>query len=690
MAPCSLLRTATIFFLCLSRVSAVFDNGVETTPCDSPLYCQGEILKAIQLAKPYDDSKTFVDQPTIRPLDDVIAAFDQLPKPVKNDSALRNFLDKNFGPAGGEIAVVPPAQLTTEPAFLDSVREPEIREFVKKVIDIWPDLTRSYVGAGSACDGCVSSFIPINRTFVVAGGRFREAYYWDSFWIIEGLLRTRGSFTQVAENIIENFLDLVEEFGFVPNGARVYYLNRSQPPLLTQMVKIYVDYTGNATILKRALPILVKEYDFWKNNRSVDVVDPQDGTTYKLNHYSVSNTQPRPESYVEDYETANNASYYAKDGTQHPGPALSDETRRTLYANLASGAESGWDYSSRWIANVDDAVTDSYFPLRSLNTREIVPVDLNSILYANEQTLAEFFNRTGDDVKAAAWEKRAVERSEAMFKLMWNYTHWSYFDFNLTSGEQNVFVPAENTSSVLETTEANAPAGKQLFFSPAQLYPFWTGAAPHELKDDPYAVRSAYSHVAQLLEQKPGGIAASNVITGQQWDEPNVWAPLQYVAIKGLLAVPAALGTNDDAYEWAQSYALEIGQRFVASTFCTWLATGGSTQSRARVANAKANGIIFEKYSDASINAVGGGGEYEVVEGFGWSNGLLIWLADLFGQNLTVPDCGNVVAAKMKTRDLGGGFGSARRPLNRISQYDRRWVKARGEGEGEEWGGGLQ
>ncbi|KAK8188920.1 trehalose [Phyllosticta capitalensis] len=672
MAPSAVLGTTVLLSL-VSSVTAIYVNGLETTPCDSPIYCQGEILKAIQLAKPYDDSKTFVDQPTIRPLDEVIAAFDALPKPVQNNSDLRSFLDKNFGPAGGEISPVPTAELSTEPTFLDSVAEPELREFVEKVIDIWPDLTRKYVG-GSKCEGCVSSFIPINRTFVVAGGRFREAYYWDSFWIIEGLLRTRGSFTQVAENIIENFLDLVEEFGFVPNGARVYYLNRSQPPLLTQMVKIYIDYTGNTTILQRALPILVKEYDFWKQNRSVEVT--KDGKTYKLNHYSVSNTQPRPESYLEDYETANNASYYAKNGQQYPGPALSDQTRRVLYANLASGAESGWDYSSRWIANVEDAVEDDYFPLRSLNTREIVPIDLNSILYANEQTLAEFFNKTGDEDEAAKWEKRAAERSESMFSLMWNYTHWSYFDYNMTSQEQNIFVPAENTSTKLETDAADVPPGKQLFFSPAQLYPFWTGAAPHELKDDPYAVRSAYSYVAQLLEENPGGIAASNLVTGQQWDEPNVWAPLQYVLIKGLLAVPPVLGKNDDAYEWAQSYALEIGQRFVASTFCTWLATGGSTKNRPKIANAKANGIIFEKYSEAAINAVGGGGEYEVVEGFGWSNGLLIWLADKFGQNLTVPDCGNLeAAAKVKTRDLGGGFGSARQHLNRISQHDRRWVK---------------
>jgi alpha,alpha-trehalase len=40
---------------------ALYTNGSVIAPCDSPLYCQGEILKAIELASPFSDSKTFVD-----------------------------------------------------------------------------------------------------------------------------------------------------------------------------------------------------------------------------------------------------------------------------------------------------------------------------------------------------------------------------------------------------------------------------------------------------------------------------------------------------------------------------------------------------------------------------------------------------------------------------------------------------
>lgn len=150
-------------------------------------------------------------RPTIRPLDEVITAFNNLSRPIENNTALNDFLTTYFVEAGSELEAVPPDQLETQPDFLDNVNSSTIADFVSQVIDIWPDLTRRYVGGGN-CTGCVDSFLPLNRTFVVAGGRFREPYYWDSFWIIEGLLRTQGSFVEIAYNIIENFLDFVEEY----------------------------------------------------------------------------------------------------------------------------------------------------------------------------------------------------------------------------------------------------------------------------------------------------------------------------------------------------------------------------------------------------------------------------------------------------------------------------------------------
>lgn len=544
-------------------------------------------------------------------MDEVIDAFNKLEKPIQNNSALNDFLSEYFGEAGSELQAVPPDNLKTQPDFLQNVNSSTVVDFVSQVIDIWPDLTRRYVGAGN-CSGCVSSFIPLNRTFVVAGGRFRESYYWDSFWIIEGLLRTKGSFTQIAENIIENFLDLVETIGFVPNGARRYYLNRSQPPLLTQMLRVYIEQTQNATILKRALPILEKEYDFWVQNRTVTL--QRGGMNYSLNHYAVQNTEPRPESYYEDYATVTNETYYNKEGeTFNATSPLNDTERAQLYANLASGAESGWDYTARWLENPNDAITDTFFPLRSLNVIDTLPVDLNSILYYNEITIAGFHKREGNYTAAKEWAKRATARSEAMTAIFWDAEHYAYFDYNLTSGTKNIYTVTDNSTSEFDSAEA--PAGKQVWLTAAQFYPFWTGAAPDSIKKNPTAIRRAYARISDTLDNQDGAIATTNLATGQQWDEPNVWPPHQYIIIHGLLNTPLdTTEGNDEDYVWTQELALKLAQRYLDSLFCTWRVTGGSTPDFPKLQGVPedSNGIIFEKYNSTTTNAAGGGGEYEV------------------------------------------------------------------------------
>lgn len=607
-------------------------------------------------------------RPTTRPLNEVLAAFANLTKPIQNNTALNDFLTQFFGKAGSELEEVPLEELTTQPDFLENVNSSVVEDFTRQVIDIWPDLTRRYAGAGN-CSECVDSFIPVNRTFVVAGGRFREPYYWDSFWVIEGLLRTQGSFTQIAENIIENFLDLVEQIGFVPNGARRYYENRSQPPLLAQMVRVYVEYTQNYTLLERALPVLEQEYDFWVKNRTVTLERAR--RNYSLNHYAVSNTQPRPESYYEDYTTANNATYFNEEF--NATSALNNTQKATLYANLASGAESGWDYSGRWLANPADAVSQTYFPLRSLNTIEIIPVDLNSILYHNEITIAEFHHHQGNYSAAREWARRAATRSEAMTTLLWSAEHYSYFDYNLTSSSQNIYTLADNTSTPLSS--AGAPPGQQIWFHAAQFYPFWTGAAPDNIKNDPKAMRRVFARIEEALTAQDGAISATNLETGQQWDEPNVWPPLQYIIMKGLLGTPLEVSEEDDEqstedYVWTQDLALRLAQRYLDSLYCTWRVTGGATEGQSQLPNSQGNGTIFEKYSDEATNAAGGGGEYTVVEGFGWSNGVLIWAVDQFGQRLTTPECGNITAA-----NIGGGGSKKKRSAVEVANEDAKWIK---------------
>ncbi len=439
------------------------------------------------------------------------------------------------------------------------------------------------------------------------------------------------------------------------------------------------------------------------------------------------NTEPRPESYREDYVTANNGSYYASSGIIYPEVEPLNETKKaTLYANLASGAESGWDYSSRWLATPRDAADDVYFPLRSLNTANTIGVDVNSILYANEVAIAGYLKAdsgsdgdNGDDnrERVAEFEAFARNRSAAMYALMWNEEHEGYFDYNATSGSQNLWVPlstdsdddhGENETAAAAAAAAaavitdGAPDGYQLAFHAAQFYPFWLGAAPAHLRDNPLAVARAYARVGALLDARPGGaVAATNYRTGQQWDRPNVWPPLVYALAKGLLNTPATFGDDDPAFARTRALALRIAQRYLDSTFCTWRATGGATtgdeqrrqlnDSSSTGAGAESRGIMFEKYSDEAKNVAGGGGEYEVVEGFGWTNGVLIWAVDTFGNQLRRPDCGGETEEEEeeeeeesgdKRRRTGttnpsaaAGLGPRQPRAVELSAADARWTK---------------
>lgn len=155
--------------------------------------------------------------------------------------------------------------------------------------------------------------------------------------------------------------------------CRKYYLNRSQPPMFVQMLNLYVQETGNTTILTEALPLADTEMKWWDSNRSIEVTSPWTNETYTVYHYNVFvNTAPRPEGYLEDYETANGAE-----------PALNETEKEKLYIELASGAESGWDYSVRWATERIIDLEEQFPILRKLGVVATIPVDLTSLMRGN-------------------------------------------------------------------------------------------------------------------------------------------------------------------------------------------------------------------------------------------------------------------------------------------------------------------
>ncbi|KAJ7081150.1 glycoside hydrolase [Mycena belliarum] len=682
--------------------------------CLSTIFCAGPLLQTLSLARIVSDPKTLVDKPTSKPLHAVLADFALLPShtTISSDLAAK-FLAVEFSSEGRELAPLPLPGSVAVPSFLRGVANPLVRAFAGAVHGFWSQLVRGTNASALCTDAaCESSFIPLNHPFVIPGGRFREQYYWDSFWVLEGLLASE--LFGLANATLQNFMDEIERFGFIPNGGRIYYLNRSQPPLFIHMLARYVSSTNDTAVLMRALPLAERELTWWSTNRTISVRSPFTGRTHEMARYDVTNSAPRPESYLQDYETAHDPSL----------PALNASARAALYAELASGAETGWDFSSRWLRQdfeVSSLRNTSVSPrtrmgdrgmrsmnsaLRALNVRGIVPVDLNSILYKNRVLMAGLYaadkpNANASEVARHTTAAEAIK--EGVLDLCWDAAKLAFYDFDLT-------------------TSTRSP-----LFTAAAFYPFWAGIIPREILASAENAFGAFAALNMVLNRYNGTLPATFVESGMQWDAPNAWPPSQYIALqalrtlpenvtRGALPVPAAeegtfslvpagqLGLEESALPlqalrvglgsptaptsgagadvsrradgtvvnggnitgsrggWADALEAQLANRYVASVLCSWHATGGAIAGLLpRLSDAELNltqsisntGNMFEKFSITDVNAAGQGGEYTVQAGFGWTNGVLLWIASNYGDVLVAPECPPLLAAASGTPTRG-------------------------------------
>ncbi|XP_039352525.1 trehalase-like isoform X4 [Mauremys reevesii] len=243
----------------------------------------------------------------------------------------------------------------------------------------------------------------------------------DSYWVIEGLLLSEMAAT--AKGMIQNFLYLVERYGHIPNGGRVYYLRRSQPPFLTLMMDAYLAHANDTDFLRENIHLLEVEYEFWQRNRSVSITVGDRNHT--LNYYNVQIGEPRPESYSKDWELASD---------------LNEDARQELWAELKSAAESGLDFSSRWFLSWPSSLPAT---LKDTKARAVVPVDLNAFLCKTEHLLASFYRILGNTTKAAQFQAALRRRLEAVQAVFWNEAAGVWLDFNLLKKQPNpAFFPS--------------------------------------------------------------------------------------------------------------------------------------------------------------------------------------------------------------------------------------------------------
>lgn len=488
---------------------------------DEDLLTSGALFHAVQLARVFPDSKTFPDCIATAEPGVIEQAFRAL---------VGDFVARHFSP----------------PEVSDTPALAPVASLAAHIDRLWPLLTRMPDPPDER-----SSLIPLPFPYVVPGGRFREIYYWDSYFTAEGL--AAAGRLELVEHMVANFAALIDGCGYVPNGNRRYYLGRSQPPMFCAMLQLLERCRGFDAV-RPYVAHLEREYRFWMEAAAPAadgrarrrVVALGDGAV--LNRYWDEHDGPRPESFLEDIETHARA-----EPAHRPG----------LYRNLRAGAESGWDFSSRWFGPGGG--------LESIRCTELLPVDLNALLWLIERRLAEWLDRLGE-ARAAEYARAADARRAALFERCWSETEGWFFDHHWPSGVHS---------------EAWTLAG---------AFPLYCGMV------EP----GQSARMAAILEQRflrAGGLVTTLTRSGEQWDAPNGWAPLQWVAVEGLRRYGH------------ERLAREIATRFVGLAEDVWRRTGK----------------MMEKYDVCDPAAAAGGGEYPVQDGFGWTNGVVRGFIRLLG-----------------------------------------------------------
>ena len=510
---------------CRSSTPAVSSTPLDQATVYEPSRALGPLFHDVQLSNLFPDSKTFVDARPLQPAGEIVARY--AAERTTPGFALRAFVDRYFEmprSAGADF------------------RSDTTHTMEQHARALWPALTRTPDSTDAR-----SSLIPLPYPYVVPGGRFREVYYWDSYFTMLGLIASGRA--DLVKTMLDNFAYLVRTVGHIPNANRTYYLSRSQPPYFAAMVGLYATSTDTGQALQY-LDEMEREHAFWMDG--VDrlangdahrrVVKLSNGAV--LNRYWDDRTDPRPESYRPDYEL---------------GRTLSDSLRTLFYRNTRAAAESGWDFSSRWMRDPKD--------LRTLETTELVPVDLNSLLYHAERTIAalrNFRGQQGDADVARRFNAAADARRQALLAAAYEPDSGFFYDVRWRTGARVLDRPTLAASSPLYFGLATPEQGR---------------AVAARLGRD-------------FLE--PGGFVTTLIASGQQWDAPNGWPPLQWLTMEGVRRYGRA-----ELADSARTLWLALNRRTYTST-----------------------GKMTEKYDVMDLNRPAGGGEYPNQDGFGWTNGV--------------------------------------------------------------------
>jgi alpha,alpha-trehalase len=376
--------------------------------------------------------------------------------------------------------------------------------------------------------------------FIVPGGRFNELYGWDSYMESLGLLVNDR--VDLVKSMVQNFCFCIRHYGKILNANRTYYLARSQPPFLTDMVLRVYDRIkhepGALDFLRTAIFAAIKEYQtVWMSEPRYD---PHSG----LSRYRPGGVGVPPET---------EASHFV-----HVLQPFADKHKMTFDEFVHA-------YNHQ---KVDEPELDEYF-LHDRAVREsghdtsyrlekvcanLATVDLNSLLYKYEADIERciriYFNdklpipddwlckdmKPGHYETSAAWERRARRRRALMDKYMWNQEKGMYFDYDTVKQQRTTYESA--------TT----------------FWPMWAGiTTPRQaMVMVPIALEKleVFGGLVSGTEESRGGVGLDR--PNRQWDYPFGWAPQQMLAWVGL----QKYGYHDEAERLAYRWLYMVTKAF--------------------------------------------------------------------------------------------------------------------------------
>lgn len=397
------------------------------------------------------------------------------------------------------------------------------------------------------------------HSYVVPGGRFNEMYGWDSYFIILGLLQDGE--IDLAKNMVDLLAYEIEHYGMILNANRTYFLTRSQPPIFTlSILKVY-EHTQDKQWLQSLIPTIETYYYYWS-------VPPHLNQATGLSHYVALGHGAAPEVVMSEIDEEGKThydrvkEYYRQCQFDDYDVDLyydseKDELTELFYQGDRSMRESGFDISNR-------------FGPFSVDIIHYAPVCLNILLHQMESDTAKINEILGFGEIGSQWHARADLRRERINHFLWDEEAGLYFDYNFRISQRRQYEYA--------TT----------------FFPLWTGVASEE------QARRVWQNLAQFEEA--GGILTSTHVSGNQWDAPFAWAPLNLIAVEGLLRY----GYTEDAKRIAGKFLNMAVQEF------------------------NKTGTLVEKYDVCACSAnvseeiLFGYSSNEI--GFGWTNGVILEL----------------------------------------------------------------